>query len=45
MVNRPGKPNGVTAHMTALTRKLNVGNRPQVAVIAQARGYGRRAIG
>jgi DNA-binding NarL/FixJ family response regulator len=30
----------VKAHMTALMRKLNVHNRTQVAVVAQAFGYG-----
>jgi len=30
----------VKAHMTALMRKLNVRNRTQVAIVAQAMGYG-----
>lgn len=33
----------VKAHMTALMRKLNVRNRTQVAVAAQALGWPRRA--
>ena len=33
----------VKAHMTALMRKLNVRNRTQVAVVAQALGYGIEA--
>jgi len=33
----------VKAHMTALMRKLNVHNRTQVAVVAQALGYGADA--
>lgn len=33
----------VKAHMTALMRKLNVRNRTQVAVVAQALGYGADA--
>ena len=32
----------VKAHMTALMRKLNVRNRTQVAIAAQALGYGQR---
>ncbi|WP_294353218.1 LuxR C-terminal-related transcriptional regulator [uncultured Sphingomonas sp.] len=32
----------VKAHMTALMRKLNVRNRTQVAVAAQAMGYDQR---
>jgi DNA-binding NarL/FixJ family response regulator len=35
----------VKAHMTALMRKLNVRNRTQVAIVAQAMGYGRRLAG
>ena len=35
----------VKAHMTALMRKLNVRNRTQVAVAAQAMGYGQRLAG
>ena len=31
----------VKAHMTALMRKLNVRNRTQVAIVAQAMGYGQ----
>ena len=33
----------VKAHMTALMRKLKVRNRTQVAVVAQALGYGADA--
>lgn len=32
----------VKAHMTALMRKLNVRNRTQVAIAAEAMGYGQR---
>lgn len=35
----------VKAHMTALMRKLNVHNRTQVAVAAQAMGYEQRLAG
>jgi DNA-binding NarL/FixJ family response regulator len=35
----------VKAHMTALMRKLNVRNRTQVAIAAQAMGYGQRLAG
>jgi DNA-binding NarL/FixJ family response regulator len=35
----------VKAHMTALMRKLNVRNRTQVAIVAQAMGYGQRLAG
>ena len=35
----------VKAHMTALMRKLNVRNRTQVAIVAQAMGFGRRLAG
>ncbi len=35
----------VKAHMTALMRKLNVRNRTQVAIAAQAMGFGRRLAG
>lgn len=35
----------VKAHMTALMRKLNVRNRTQVAIAAQAMGFGHRLAG
>ncbi len=35
----------VKAHMTALMRKLNVRNRTQVAMAAQAMGYDQRLAG
>ncbi len=35
----------VKAHMTALMRKLNVRNRTQVAIAAQAMGFGQRLAG
>ncbi|WP_088333642.1 response regulator transcription factor [Sphingomonas mucosissima] len=35
----------VKAHMTALMRKLNVRNRTQVALAAQAMGFGQRLAG
>lgn len=35
----------VKAHMTALMRKLNVRNRTQVAIAAEAMGYGQRLAG
>jgi DNA-binding NarL/FixJ family response regulator len=34
----------VKAHMTALMRKLNVRNRTQVAIVAEAMGWDRRGL-
>ena len=34
----------VKAHMTALMRKLNVHNRTQAAIAAQALGHGPRSV-